>query len=657
MSKTIRAHLQLASEKDVQDIERLDARSLSSNVDRFVSANLLNYYVLVNTWLLLIQQWSRYGWVFVLNYIKQNGLISLIREFDNAATELINGLPITFSLARTLWMDVQRMHPLDDIPQDSELSVYSDPLSAMLLILRFGKRFSPLEADLLRKESIDGFIARQRELRDIQRYQEPSRFVVSYVKEAISDLIDWRKLVKAIGDIDITDITFTPGVSFDTKADLVSKLRAVRKERVEYFPHPFGISLISHPDDARSVEYWGKHMDREVHCVRLSPVPKNYKTARIIAPEDVVRQALARTYFELCDDYLPDLIKLHDQTRNQTLAKKGSVDGSLATIDLHAASDSITPSILSTLLPHNFLEVVERILPTHYEYNGKRFRMESAATMGNSMTFWLESVVFTGISLGAVRFYNALSGDVDDTVSVYGDDIIVPVNAAATVIEWLEEFGFVVNHDKSFFSPSLLYRESCGREYLNGLDVSSRYFPRFPLIGEIGRFGDRVIRDSFRNTQVSTMGALVDLQHKMYYLCVPASQLISELIYEAEPKMTTSTPDEGFNDLWSYESKPRVVPAPATNGLIVGTGRKKHFQSVVVDGMVREAHYAPITTYPVPKEDREGEMLVNLYNYQQFLKNGPRYDTPLDRLLGVSSPGRTFREASSTGEVKWIPVK
>lgn len=669
MAKSIRAHLELVSERDVQKIERLDARELSSKPDKFVEANLLNYYVLINTWLLIIQQWSRYGWVFIRQYLLDNGLINCIKRFDESATELINGVDVSFSLARNIYKDVCEAPEFFGIPHDSELTVHNEPLSAMLLVCRYPKRFSPLEADILRKASLDGFVATQRDLKALQR-QEPSYKVVQYVKEAVSELLPWDKLVERLGEVDLTDIIFTPGVSYSTKADLVSKLRAVVSERVEYFPQPFGVPMVAHgfPVDPSICEYWGKHMDIEVHAVRLSPVPKNYKTARVIAPEDVVRQALARRYFVVSDAMLPEMIKLHDQSQNQILAQKGSVDGSLATIDLHAASDRITISTLRSLLPSKFMDVVQRILPTHYELGGKRYRLESAATMGNSMTFWLESVVFAAISTAAVRYYNLFSGESDETISVYGDDIIVPSKAAPLVAEWLQLFGFIVNEDKSYWDMNLRYRESCGVEYLDGINVSSRYFPRFPLIGKLGeKLNDRSVRDSFTGQTTTSLTSLIDLQHKLFGICVPASLLVSEVVREAEPRMTVSSPDENYLDLWSYETKPMVVPAPAgvvdtTKTVVRKTKGGLAYKSFVckntaVEGMDREAHLTPVTVYPKSEASDTDRMLVNLYNYQHFLKYGPSYGDALDRLLGVSLPPLSIEEASSQGEVKWVYVK
>jgi hypothetical protein len=55
-------------------------------------------------------------------------------------------------------------------------------------------------------------------------------------------------------------------------------------------------------------------------------------------------------------------------------------------------------------------------------------------------------------------------------VRVYGDDIIVPVEFALAVHDELENFGFRVNVDKSFWTGK--FRESCGKEYYDGHDIT-----------------------------------------------------------------------------------------------------------------------------------------------------------------------------------------
>jgi hypothetical protein len=483
-------------------------------------------------------------------------------------------------------------------------------------------------------------------------------FIRPWIKEAISNLVNWDKLCSELEKVDLTDLVFTPGVSFDTNADLVSKLRSVAKARVEYFPMPFGIPMLAHRG-CDEPTFWGKYNKYEVHKVRISAVPKNYKTARIIAPENVVRQATARRYFQIMDRYTPSVVPLHDQTVNQTLAKAGSVTGDeFATIDLSSASDRITWMLLYEVFPERFLNIVQKVLPTHYVWKDGVRQLQSAATMGNSITFWLESVLFAGIAQGALDFVDQYEGEywVQDGVrlSVYGDDIIVPAGAAPTVMEFLEKCGFVVNTDKSYFNTEgdFYYRESCGEEYIDGLSVSSIYFPRFPIEGTFGDISNHAWRDGFKGTAVTSMDSLIDLQHKLWGVCYPAALLVSDLVREADPKITTSLAGEGFADLYDYESVPVIVPAPA--GQWVDGKLKK----IVVEGQTREGHsgsaWLPDRAVTLSEQD---QLLVDLYNYQHFLKFGPSYDSPLDELLGVTSPPISYAEASLSGSVKRILIK
>jgi len=64
-------------------------------------------------------------------------------------------------------------------------------------------------------------------------------------------------------------------------------------------------------------------------------------------------------------------------------------------------------------------------------------------------------------------------------VRVYGDDIICPVDSVHNVVDSLEHFGAKVNRRKSFWIGR--FRESCGKEYYDGHDVSIVKFRReFP---------------------------------------------------------------------------------------------------------------------------------------------------------------------------------
>jgi hypothetical protein len=97
--------------------------------------------------------------------------------------------------------------------------------------------------------------------------------------------------------------------------------------------------------------------------------------------------------------------------------------------------------------------------------------------MGSALCFPLEAMVFlTVIFLGIERelgtplsrkqVVNCYSG----RVRVFGDDLIVPRDNVLSVIGELETFGFRVNVGKSYWIGR--FRESCGKEYYDGNDVS-----------------------------------------------------------------------------------------------------------------------------------------------------------------------------------------
>jgi hypothetical protein len=77
-------------------------------------------------------------------------------------------------------------------------------------------------------------------------------------------------------------------------------------------------------------------------------VPKSYKTFRTISMEPTTLQYFQQGVWREIDrvvgssPYLRDRIGFHDQDRNQILSKKGSINRNYATIDLSAASDSVS---------------------------------------------------------------------------------------------------------------------------------------------------------------------------------------------------------------------------------------------------------------------------------------------------------------------------
>nr|QDH91361.1 MAG: RNA-dependent RNA polymerase [Leviviridae sp.] len=220
--------------------------------------------------------------------------------------------------------------------------------------------------------------------------------------------------------------------------------------------------------------------------VKVTLVPKTLKTPRVIAMEPTcmqyMQQAVLRSFLEhfYQDDFLTKVIGFDDQLPNQELARQGSLDQRVATLDLSDASDRVSNQLVRAMFrrwPH-LHEAVDStrsrraVLP-----GGDVIRLSKFASMGSALCFPIEAMVFTTlIFVGIQRSLNTTLSrkDLDirfsDSVRVYGDDLIVPVDQVTSVVRTLEHFGARVGTSKSFWTGK--YRESCGKEYFNGHDIS-----------------------------------------------------------------------------------------------------------------------------------------------------------------------------------------
>jgi hypothetical protein len=235
----------------------------------------------------------------------------------------------------------------------------------------------------------------------------------------------------------------------------------------------------------------------EERPVRVTLVPKTLKTPRIIAIEPTAMQYAQQAILEAfekavdADDNARHFIQWKSNTPNQELARLGSLFGDLATLDLSEASDRVSNQLVRTMLqnhPH-LGEAVDasRSRKAEVLYRGEKkvIRLAKFASMGSALCFPVESLVFmTVIFLGIqAELKRPLSKEdiksFRGQVRTYGDDIIVPVRYVRSVVSHLETFGFKVNASKSFWTG--YFRESCGKDYYQGEDVSvvrvRRVFP------------------------------------------------------------------------------------------------------------------------------------------------------------------------------------
>lgn len=219
--------------------------------------------------------------------------------------------------------------------------------------------------------------------------------------------------------------------------------------------------------------------------VRVITVPKTLKAPRIIAIEPSYMQYMQQGVQALLvdsirsDSALGTVVGFDDQWRNHALALQGSRDGSLATLDLSEASDRVSNQLVRAMLqswPH-IHEAVDATRSRKADVpGGGVIRLAKFASMGSALTFPVEAMVFmTVVAIGIEKSLGRRLTRKDiqsfrNRVRVYGDDIIVPAEYAESVRASLELYGFKVNSSKSFWNG--LFRESCGKEYYDGHDVS-----------------------------------------------------------------------------------------------------------------------------------------------------------------------------------------
>lgn len=210
-----------------------------------------------------------------------------------------------------------------------------------------------------------------------------------------------------------------------------------------------------------------------------SSVPKKIDENRPIELGPSIAGLLQQAY----DGFIRERLKerwgcdLRNQEPNKVLARIGSERGSEpnspATIDLQSASDSISFALVGMLLPDAWFKILSPLRAKSIVMkDGTIIKLEKFSSMGNALTFSLETLIFSAVVRANLRAH----GWEGSRWRVYGDDIIVPCRIYDDVCRDLGRLGFVINESKSFSRG--FFRESCGGDYLLGVDVRPLYIKK-----------------------------------------------------------------------------------------------------------------------------------------------------------------------------------
>nr|WKV34272.1 MAG: RNA-dependent RNA polymerase [Riboviria sp.] len=208
---------------------------------------------------------------------------------------------------------------------------------------------------------------------------------------------------------------------------------------------------------------------------RFICVPKTWKTLRGISAEPTelqyFQQGLMVELDRCIGRHLSRSIDLHDQEISRKMTISASRTKSYATIDLEAASDSVTVQLVKDIFGNSSLARWLLASRSTSTLVGDRVtKIRRFAPMGSAVCFPVECLIFWAASMCAVRSNNLhRSFDMND-VRVFGDDLIVPLETSHTLIENLHILGFKVNTEKSCMSGT--FRESCGEFAWRGESIS-----------------------------------------------------------------------------------------------------------------------------------------------------------------------------------------
>jgi hypothetical protein len=335
------------------------------------------------------------------------------------------------------------------------------------------KIFEVCEADRVAAE-IDQFVTTDKSLLS----RADTRATIDPYARKVAQILFGRLIGEAMETID--DGRHGPGA--------VSESLGVN-ERWSFDSISYNIESLVGPEYFRSswIDLLERPPSNQEVPARLEAVPKTALKPRLISIEpsynQFVQQALQLRLKALLerDAYACSYTYQH---HNQRMALQGSIDDLVATIDLSEASDRVSLALVDELFGFNpsFVRYLKLSRSRFVQLpDGELVLLNKFASMGSALTFPIESMVFhTLVATAICRSRGSFSDRSirslrrrSHTLSVYGDDIIIPVDVYPHVVESLTSLGMKVNESKSFHTGK--FRESCGVDAFDGRVVTPAY--------------------------------------------------------------------------------------------------------------------------------------------------------------------------------------
>ena len=291
----------------------------------------------------------------------------------------------------------------------------------------------------------------------------------------------WRRLVRNVLGPLPHDLTpkFSSGATYDDRKfilpqDKMSSRPTVTADAYTVVEPFWGNTLWCR---GLMQEHPNRSSPRIIAGDRFTMVPKNAETHRGIC----VGPSLNVTYQLSVGKVIRSRLSMfgidltYGQDLHQRLAEQASLKLDLATIDLSSASDTVASKLVELILPSDWFWLLDSLRCKYTRIDKKWRKLEKFSAMGNGYTFELETLLFFTLGQAVAE---VLCRPIN-TLTVYGDDIIIDTELAGPMVTALRFFGFIPNQKKTFID-STPFRESCGGDFYRGVNVRGYYLENFP---------------------------------------------------------------------------------------------------------------------------------------------------------------------------------
>lgn len=300
---------------------------------------------------------------------------------------------------------------------------------------------------------------------------------------------------------------------------------------------PVGAENPKRIEAVESVARTTRYTIADVYSVRPLTVPKQINAVRVVCPESA--------YFARLQNHIDKQLRkwwerhgllevfVHgDQDISRAKARFGSAHAdTYATTDLSSASDTVHRDFLYSI-EHPTLNYLMGFMPQVVVW-GKTMRwLDMFGTMGSPLTFDVEMITFYIL----VRLAMVLQdyGNSTDTaklparkacVYLVGDDIVCLAKYYDTLLGLLDYFHFIPNPDKSFGHGHV--REACGKEFVDGTEITSVYYPRGLVIDDCI---NQARWDGYREKYDAPLVSLISHHRDLLGVCPEAAASVLDVI-------------------------------------------------------------------------------------------------------------------------------